>query len=72
MKNLFKRRAWTEDEDAAIMHLVDIYDHKNWGMIADRLSKEFNINGRTGKQCRERWYNHLDPKVLKSSWSELE
>ncbi len=27
---------------------------------------------RAGKQCRERWHNHLCPNVVKSDWSELE
>ena len=27
---------------------------------------------RSGKQCRERWHNHLDPKINKSPWSEEE
>jgi len=27
------------------------------------------MSGRTGKQCRERWCNHLSPNVNKSSWS---
>lgn len=28
--------------------------------------------GRTGKQCRERWHNQLDPKIKKEGWSEEE
>lgn len=24
---------------------------------------------RNGKQCRERWYNHLDPAVNKGEWT---
>ena len=27
------------------------------------------INNRTGKQCRERWLNHLSPNINKSVWS---
>ena len=27
---------------------------------------------RIGKQCRERWFNHLNPSVNKTSWSEEE
>jgi hypothetical protein len=37
-----------------------------WSDIADR------INGRIGKQCRERWFNHLDPTLKKGDWSEGE
>ena len=27
---------------------------------------QYNITGRTGKQCRERWHNHLDPNINKA------
>ena len=28
-----------------------------------------SLPGRIGKQCRERWHNHLDPKVSKRKWT---
>lgn len=28
--------------------------------------------GRIGKQCRERWHNHLNPDINKEPWSEQE
>ena len=31
-----------------------------------------HIPGRIGKQCRERWYNHLDPTINKEPFSEEE
>ena len=27
------------------------------------------LPGRIGKQCRERWFNHLDPSIKKGTWS---
>jgi hypothetical protein len=30
------------------------------------------LNGRLGKQCRERWFNHLDPNISKLPWSKDE
>ena len=27
------------------------------------------LPGRIGKQCRERWFNHLDPCIRKGGWS---
>jgi myb proto-oncogene protein len=30
------------------------------------LKEDYKITGRTGKQCRERWHNHLDPSIKKS------
>ena len=28
--------------------------------------------GRVGKQCRERWHNHLSPHIKKDQWSPVE
>ena len=28
--------------------------------------------GRIGKQCRERWHNHLNPAIKKEDWNEYE
>lgn len=30
------------------------------------------MNGRSGKQCRERWHNHLSPDVNKAEWTAEE
>lgn len=35
---------------------------KSWSFIARQLQ------GRLGKQCRERWYNHLNPDIVKQPW----
>lgn len=37
-----------------------------WTCIADSLP------GRMGKQCRERWHNHLNPRIKKINWSREE
>ena len=31
-----------------------------------------HVPGRLGKQCRERWHNHLNPKIKKIGWSKEE
>ena len=28
--------------------------------------------GRIGKQCRERWHNHLNPDIKKEEWTDKE
>ena len=33
--------------------------------------KKMNL-GRTSKQCRERWHNHLNPDICKEPWTEAE
>ena len=30
------------------------------------------MEGRQGKQCRERWHNHLNPSISKEPWNEQE
>ena len=57
---------WTPEEDATVAHLVEVHGTKKWSLIARQL------NGRLGKQCRERWYNHLDPTINKGEWREEE
>lgn len=54
-----RRRVWTIEEDEAIRQMVMKYGTKSWALIAENLSKEHSIAGRSGKQCRERWHNHL-------------
>jgi hypothetical protein len=66
------RRVWTADEDNAIRALVAKHGTKSWSVIAENLQKELSIAGRSGKQCRERWHNHLDPYINKNSWTEEE
>ena len=39
---------------------------KKWSSIAEQLE------GRIGKQCRERWHNHLNPDINKDPWTENE
>lgn len=63
-----KRRPWTAAEDQAIQSLVTAYGTKRWAVIAARLRLDFGIENRSGKQCRERWHNHLDPQVMKRPW----
>lgn len=45
---------------------MQIHGPKRWSLIASHLK------GRIGKQCRERWHNHLNPSVKKDAWSPEE
>jgi hypothetical protein len=58
--------SWTPDEDAVLTRLVELHGQKKWSFIARQLT------GRLGKQCRERWYNHLDPEIKKGEFSKEE
>ena len=68
----YERRAWTRKEDEAIMRLVALHGTKHWSVISVELNKEDVGVARTGKQCRTRWLNHLDPSIKKDPWSEEE
>ena len=46
--------------------MVRKYGAKRWTLIAKQLK------GRIGKQCRERWHNHLNPAIKKSAWTDDE
>ncbi|RLU27605.1 hypothetical protein DMN91_001409 [Ooceraea biroi] len=57
---------WTKEEDEMVIKLVRIHGPKKWTVIARQLK------GRIGKQCRERWHNHLNPQIKKTAWTEEE
>ncbi|KAL1539510.1 Transcription factor myb3r-5 [Salvia divinorum] len=54
---------WTPEEDEKITKLVAKYGPTKWSVIAKSLP------GRIGKQCRERWHNHLNPDIKKDAWT---
>lgn len=58
--------SWTREEDETIINYVRQHGDKDWAKLASLLQ------GRIGKQCRERWKNHLDPSVQKTGWTEEE
>jgi hypothetical protein len=58
--------AWSDEEDELLRSLVLARGARDWCLIA----KE--IPGRIGKQCRERWHNHLAPSVCKTPWTKEE
>nr|CCA17728.1 myblike DNAbinding protein putative [Albugo laibachii Nc14]CCA18374.1 myblike DNAbinding protein putative [Albugo laibachii Nc14] len=60
------KRPWTREENEQLMHLVRQYGAKRWSLIA------MHLPGRVGKQCRERWHNHLNPSVRKDAWTAEE
>ena len=57
---------WSQTEDDQLSELVSRYGGKQWARIATMMP------GRTGKQCRERWCNNLDPTLKKGEWTHDE
>ncbi|CAK62067.1 unnamed protein product (macronuclear) [Paramecium tetraurelia] len=66
------RKAWNQKEDTAILQLVKQYGIKKWTIVAEKMKELYSLFGRSGKQCRERYHNHLDPTINKEPWSENE
>lgn len=57
---------WSKEEDEIMIELVNKYGPKKWSTIAQHLP------GRIGKQCRERYHNHLNPNINKEAWTQDE
>ncbi|CAK7354886.1 unnamed protein product [Dovyalis caffra] len=60
------RGHWRPAEDEKLRQLVDQFGPQNWNFIAEHLQ------GRSGKSCRLRWYNQLDPNINKRPFTEEE
>ena len=66
-KTIKKRIPWSEEEDKSIKSLVNKYGTSNWTFISNQMGQN-----RSGKQCRERWYNQLNPNMKKNNWTNEE
>ncbi|KAK4722109.1 hypothetical protein R3W88_012342 [Solanum pinnatisectum] len=60
------RGHWRPAEDEKLRQLVEQYGPQNWNSIAEKLQ------GRSGKSCRLRWFNQLDPRINRRPFSEDE
>ena len=59
-------KSWTKVEDELLKKGIEKYGINNWGMVAELIPR------RTKKQCKERYYNHLDPNIVRKPWTEEE
>ncbi|XP_020213108.1 transcription factor MYB54 [Cajanus cajan] len=60
------RGHWRPAEDEKLKQLVEQYGAQNWNSIAEKLQ------GRSGKSCRLRWFNQLDPRINRRPFTEEE
>ncbi|KAH7529438.1 hypothetical protein FEM48_Zijuj05G0184000 [Ziziphus jujuba var. spinosa] len=60
------RGHWRPAEDEKLKELVERYGPHNWNAIAEKLQ------GRSGKSCRLRWFNQLDPRINRNPFTEEE
>ncbi|CAD8124550.1 unnamed protein product [Paramecium sonneborni] len=66
LKPGLKKGPWQDDEDEKLLEWVKNNGPCKWSLCAE------NIAGRSGKQCRERWFNNLNPNVKKGGWTSEE
>jgi hypothetical protein len=65
--SLHKPKAkWSNAEDEILIAVIQKNGPANWNQIAK------NLNGRTGKQCRERWISKLSPQYTAEPWTSEE
>ena len=62
---LLSKGPWTPAEDRIIVECIR-EGLVEWSEVASR------VPGRMAKQCRERWFNHLDPDIKKGDWTPEE
>lgn len=57
---------WTKHQDLQLLRSIQQYGYSNWTLIASF------VEGRNGKQCRERWLNHHNPSLYKGVFTAEE
>ncbi|KAE9612538.1 hypothetical protein Lal_00033307 [Lupinus albus] len=63
---LCARGHWRPSEDAKLKELVAQFGPQNWNSIAE------HFEARSGKSCRLRWFNQLDPRINRRAFTEDE
>ncbi|EMD42893.1 Myb family DNAbinding domain containing protein [Entamoeba histolytica KU27] len=56
---------WTAEEDDQLLQGVKMYGINHWKDVSSM------VLGRTRKQCRERYFNHLDTGIKKKHFGQL-
>lgn len=64
---------WAVQEDELLVKLINKGGEK-WGHISNILNRDIhnNLKIRSGKQCKERWNNYLNPNVNRGPWQSFE
>jgi hypothetical protein len=61
--NISCKRAWTNEQDEELTIMIIEMGPHQWEHMAQEMGN------RTGKQCRERWHNQLNPLLRKAPWT---
>jgi hypothetical protein len=65
--------SWSPLEDQRLIESVYRNGTRNWADVASTIQiLSAGLSDRTGKQCRERWHNHLDPTLSHAPFSVVE
>ena len=64
--HLSHRHKFSPEEDENLRKLIEINGPKKWDHIA------LSMPGRTGRQCRDRYHNYLDPVLTNGPWTSDE
>ena len=67
----YRKVAWSPSEDDLLREAVKTFRPTAQGR-QDILFSAAMVPGRSAKQCRERWRNHVDPSISREPWSEEE
>jgi hypothetical protein len=59
---LHEKARFSQEEDIPLTQMVNEYGENNWKEISSKMNK-------TERQCRERFFNYLSPKLNKMSWT---
>lgn len=61
---------WTQTEDEILQKIIQSRGAKSWSLISKELNALVHEGHqiRQGKNCRERWKNHLNPELVKGKW----
>jgi Myb-like DNA-binding domain len=64
----YSQKLWTPEEDRLLLNAVAGVNESNlkWSLVARA------VPSRSGKQCRERYLNHLTPNIKLKNWSPVE
>jgi hypothetical protein len=62
---------WSKEEDEALKEVMGNKPSK-WNNIAKMIVQKLGVCGKTGKQCRERYHNYLNPKINRRKWTNEE
>lgn len=66
------RQMWTKEGDDLLRKIVETNYNLPWNEVANMLNESNPKMKKSGKQCRERYKNYLDPNITNRSWSKDE